>query len=127
MNDGTLGRLAGGAAIAGGAVRVVFAFVPWRSNVAWLEAVAFGIDVALLFGLMGVYLASRSVLGVVGLTAFAVAETGIASIVGPDAVAFGIDTYQAGVVAISLGLTLLGAQMLRRRAGSRVAAACWIA
>jgi hypothetical protein len=127
MDDRSLLRLSGSAAIAGGAVRVALAFVTWRPNVAWLEAAAFGIDVALLFGLLGIYLAERAALGRFGLAAFALAETGIASIVGPDTVAFGIDTYQAGVVVISLALSLLGAQMLRRHAGSRVAAISWIA
>ena len=41
----------------------------------------------------------------------------LAGIVGPDPVAFGIATYQVGVVAISLGLVVLAGQMLRMRAG----------
>jgi hypothetical protein len=121
-----LRRLGGGAAIAGGVVRIAMAFVVWRPNVAWLEAVAFAIDVLLLFGLMAIYLAQHQSLGGVGLVAFVVAETGIASIVGPDTVAFGIDTYQAGVAVISLGLSLLAIQMLRRRSGSRAAAVLWL-
>ena len=58
-------------------------------------------------------------LGVVGLVAFVVTETGIASVVGPDAIAFGIDTYATAVVVITVGLTLLSIQMLKRQAGPR--------
>jgi hypothetical protein len=92
-----------------------------------LEAIAFAIDVLLLFGLMGIYLAHRAALGWAGLLAFVVAEAGIASIVGPDTQAFGIDTYLAGVHAISISLALLGVVMLVRRVGATAAAVCWVA
>ncbi len=126
MDDRTLYRLAGAAAVLGGAVRIAMAFVPWSPGVAWLEAVAFAIDVLLLFGLMGIYLAHRAVLGWGGFAAFVLAEIGIASIVGPDTAAFGIDTYLAGVHAISVGLLLLGVAMLVKRI-EPLAAVCWIA
>jgi hypothetical protein len=127
MRDQTLFRMLGVAAIVGGALRVGSAFIPWSPNDVWLEALAFVIDVLLLFGLMGLYFAHRAKLGLAGFAAFALAEIGIASIVGPDTSAFGIDTYQAGVAAISLSLSLLAIVMLTRRAGPMLAAACWIA
>lgn len=126
MNDVVLFRILGAAAVLGGALRIVSAFVPWEQNVAWLEAFYFVIDVALLFGLMGIYFVHRERLGLAGFAAFAVAETGIASIVGPDGMAFGLDAYQLGVFAISFGLTAFGVVMLIKRAGSAVAAGCWI-
>ena len=126
MDDRRLIQLAGGAAVLGGAMRIAMAFVPWAPGVAWLEAVAFAIDVLLLFGLMGVYVVHRAALGWFGFAAFVLAETGIASIVGPDTVAFGIDTYLAGVHAIAVGLALLGAVMLSVRV-EIMAGACWIA
>ena len=126
MRDRDLFRVLGGAAILGGALRVGSSFIPWTPNDPGLEALAFIIDVALLFGLMGVYFARRAALGVAGFAAFVLAEIGIASIVGPDTVAFGIDTYQAGVAAISIGLSLLGVVMLLRRTGPMLAALCWI-
>ncbi len=125
MDDRALYRLAGAAAALGGALRIAMAFVVWDGS-AGLEAVAFAIDVLLFFGLIGIYLAHRAALGWAGLVAFAVAETGIASIVGPDTQAFGIDTYLAGVHAIAIGLALLGAVMLVRRAGTTAAAVCWV-
>jgi hypothetical protein len=126
MGEQTLFRLLGGAAVLGGVLRIAAAFVPWEQNVAWLEAFYFVIDVALLFGLMGIYFADHARLGVAGFAAFALAETGIASIVGPDGMAFGLDVYQLGVFAISIGLAVLGIVMLMVRAGSVIAASCWI-
>ena len=126
MNDATLFRLAGLAAVTAGALRIGTSFLTWDSAAAWQELLATGIDVLLLFGFMGIYLAHRVALGWAGLAAFVLAETGIGSIIGPDTVAFGVDTYQAGVVAISIGLALSGTVMLIRRAGSPAAAVCWI-
>jgi len=126
VNDRAVTGILGVCAIAGGALRIASGFVPWVPGVAWLEALYFAIDSLLLFGLMGVYFAHRGRLGVLGLATFAIAEIGIASIVGPDTTAFGIDTYQAGVAAISVGLSLFGVVMLIRRAGHVVAPLCWI-
>ncbi len=126
MNDGTLFRLAGLAAVVAGALRIGTSFLTWDAAAAWQELLATGIDVLLLFGFMGTYLAHRVALGWLGLVAFALAETGIGSIVGPDTVAFGVDTYQAGVVVISIGLALFATTMLIRRAGPAAAAICWI-
>lgn len=128
MNDARLLQALGACAVLGGVLRAGSAFIPshmWGSDPR-VEVLSILIDVALLFGLMGVYFAARERLGWFGFAAFALAETGIASIIGPDTVAFGVDTYQAGVAAISIGLALLGIQMLPKRAGSAVAAVCWI-
>lgn len=126
MRDEQLLRVLGAAAILGGALRTGSSFIPWDGS-AGIEALALVIDVALLFGLMGIYLGVRGRVGWFGLAAFALAETGVASIVGPDTQAFGIDTYQAGVVAISVGLAALGVAMLLTRAGFAVTSICWIA
>lgn len=129
MNDARLLQALGVAAIIGGVLRAGSAFIPWSL---WgtdprVEVLSIVIDVALLFGLMGIYFAARERLGWFGFAAFALAETGIASIIGPDSVAFGVDTYLAGVHAISIGLALFGVQMLLRRAGTQATAICWIA
>ena len=129
MNDASLSRVLGVAAIVGGLLRAGSSFIPaalWGTD-PWVELLALAIDVALLFGLMGVFFAARARLGWAGFAAFALAETGIASIIGPDTAAFGIDTYLAGVHAISIGLALLGIVMLLKRAGAPAAAVCWIA
>ncbi|MCG8403325.1 MAG: hypothetical protein MJA84_17270 [Firmicutes bacterium] len=126
MTTATLIRLAGLAAILGGALRIVSAFIPYVPDSAPLEAFYLVIDLALLFGLIGVYARVAGRLGGVGLAGFVVAAGGIAGIVGPDPVAFGIATYQVGVVAISMGLVVLAGQMLRVRAGGRVAPGLWL-
>lgn len=128
MNDVRLLQVLGAFAVLGGLLRAGSAFIPWDM---WgsdprIEVLSIVIDVALLFGLMGIYFAERARLGWFGFAAFALAETGIASIVGPDSVAFGIDTYLAGVHAISIGLALFGLQLLMKRAGTAAAAICWI-
>jgi hypothetical protein len=129
VNDARLMQVLGLSAVLGGVLRTAAAFIPWD---AWgsdphIEVLSIVIDVAVLFGLMGVYFANRARLGWFGFAAFALAEIGIASIIGPDTIAFGIDTYQAGVAAISTGLALLSVAMLVKRAGSAAAAVCWIA
>jgi hypothetical protein len=119
-------RVLGVAALAGGLLRIASTFIPWDASNPKIEALALIIDVAPLLGLMGIYFAHREKLGWLGFTAFALAEAGIASIVGPDTVAFGIDTYLAGVHAISIGLALLGILMLTTRVEA-LAAVCWVA
>jgi hypothetical protein len=127
VTDQQLLRLAAAAAILGGALRVGTAFLVWNPEAAWLEALALVIDLSCLFGLFGLYLPHREPLGRAGAVAFVISASGIASIVGPDTTAFGIDTYQAGVTTVSLGLSLLSALMLRRRSGSAAAAWLWMA
>ena len=120
-------RFAAAAALLGGALRVGTSFLTWDSGVGWLEALALVTDVGLLFGLMGVFLDTHEQIGVWGLLTFAAAEAGIASIIGPDTVAFGIDTYQVGVVVISVALFLFSLELRRRRAGPPLATGLWMA
>lgn len=129
MTDGLLLRVLGAAAIVGGLLRIGSAFIPWAPDQVWLELLYLAIDVCLLFGLMGVYLAYRDRVGVVGFVAFAIAETGMASIVGPDGVvpAYGVDTYQLGVLVVTVGLTLFAIVQLVARAGPPWPPLCWIA
>lgn len=126
MNDVLLFRVLGLAAIAGGGLRIASAFVPWAPNLAWLEAFYLVIDLLLLLGLMGFYFACRARLGVMGFIAFAISESGIAFILGPDGVAFGIDIYATGVLVITIGLTLLSLAILARRGAPWWIAASWI-
>ena len=55
-----------------------------------------------------------------------VALAGIASIVGPDAVAFGVDFYRIGALVFVSGLALLSALMLRAGV-MRPVAVLWLA
>ena len=128
MSDTLLLRVLGIAAILGGALRIVSAFIPWAPGQLWLEGLYLAIDLCLLFGLMGIYFAYRETLGVLGFAAFAVAETGIASIVGPDGVVpeWGVDAYQLGVATITVGLSLFAVALLATRSGAPWGPLCWL-
>lgn len=115
------------AALLGGTLRIVSSWIDWAPGVGWLEALALVIDLALLFALVGIYMRSMDEVGTVGLVSFVATESGIASIVGPDTTAFGIDTYQAGVAVISIALALFGVVHIRRRTAFVRAAWLWIA
>ncbi len=103
------------AAILGGALRIVSSFIPYEANSAPLEALYAVIDVCFVFGLIAIYITSAEAVGMAGLAAFLVAMTGLASIVGPDPQAFGIDFYRAGALVFVLGLAGLSVQLFRAR------------
>ncbi len=115
VSSKTLYRLGGAAALLGGLLRIIFSFVPYREATAWLEVFYALIDVCLLFGLVAVYLRYAEHLGATGAIAFVFSAIGIASIVGPDAIMFGIDFYKAGALTMVTGLLILSIQMLRNK------------
>ena len=133
MTAADLGRRTAGlvragamAAVVGGALRIVSTFIPYEPNSPGLEALYGVIDLGLMFGLVAVYIASAEAIGMAGLALFLVALAGVASIVGPDAPAFGIDFYRAGALVFVAGLAGLSVQLLR--AGlMRMSAALWLA
>lgn len=120
-----LARIGALAAIVGGALRIVSSFIPYEANSAPLEALYGVIDVCFVFGLIAVYIASAEAVGMIGLAAFLVALTGVASIVGPDTQAFGIDFYRVGALVFVIGLAGLSVQLLRARAMA-ISALLWI-
>jgi hypothetical protein len=114
MSDVILLRIFGILALLGGVARIAGALIPYAEQV-WLVWLYLITDALLLFGLMGVYFAYRGQIGWFGLLGFAVAELGIASIVGPDTIINGYETYQLGVAVITVGLTLFSIQLLIKR------------
>ena len=126
MRTQGLVRFGAAAALVGGVLRIASTFVPWQAEQAWLEAFYGVIDLCLLFGLLGVYLAHAERLGVAGLVTFAMALAGLASIVGPDAQMFGVDFYRVGALVFLAGLAGLSVQMLLKRVLAP-SAALWIA
>jgi len=124
-----MARLIGFGAVAGvigGALRVGAAFIPDVPDAAWLEALYAACDLGMMFGLIAVYLASAEKVGRAGLAAFTFALAALASLVGPDPQAFGIDFYAAGsgvfVVALAgFAVTLVNARVFT------VAGMGWIA
>jgi hypothetical protein len=114
------------AGVVGGLLRVAAAFIPYTPAAAWLEALYGAVDLGLLFGLIAVYLAAAERVGLSGLAAFACALAALASIVGPDPQAFGVDFYRVGAAAFALALAAFGATLLAARV-FMIPAASWIA
>lgn len=115
MTHAGLVRVGAAAAVIAGVLRIVSTFIPYEADSAPLEALYGVIDVGLLFGLVAVYVVSAEAVGVIGLMAFLVSLAGVASIVGPDTQAFGIDFYRIGALVFVAGLAGLSVQLLRAR------------
>lgn len=113
-------RLAGAAAIAAGALRIAATFPLIQDPVA-LEWLYTAIDVLLLFGVIGIYLARAPRLGLLGLASFGVAVAALSFIGGPDADPFGFSTYQEG--ATTLAIAMVGLSIAWLRANERPLAA----
>lgn len=118
-------RLAGASAALGGALRVAAAFIP-PAQTPELELLYFVIDAALLLGLIGIYASDHERMGWFGLIGFVIAAIGQASIVGPDDAYHGINTYEAGVAAIAIGLAVMSVAMLVSGRFPRFIPALWI-
>lgn len=125
MPRDTLITLGAYGAILGGALRIIAAFVPFTPESAALEAFYAVIDLSLMAGLAAIYGAHASRFGLVGLAGFLLAFAGLASIIGPDPMMFGIDFYQLGVGVIGLGTVLLGLRMVVLQ-GLRTPGSCWL-
>ena len=115
MTPQRLFALGAAAAISGGVLRIAAAFIPYAPDSAVLEAFYAVIDLLLLSGVTAIYLRESGRIGWPGLTAFGVAFAGLASLVGPDKTAFGIDWYQAGAMAAALGTAGLGLTLIASR------------
>lgn len=124
INAAVLYRLAGFAAVLGGALRIGSAFSLIHDAVT-LEWLYTAIDVLLLFGLIGIYLSRASRLGFLGLASFAIAVAALSFIGRPDADPFGFSTYEQG--AATLAVALIGLSIAWVQAGERPLAAplCW--
>ena len=117
-------RLSGAAAIAGGLMRIAAAFpLPLGEvNLQWVYTI---IDVLLLFGVIGIYLARAKALGFLGLAAFALAVSALSFIGGPDADPFGFSTYQEGAVTLAIAMAGLSLAWVRTGQKPLTPAGCW--
>lgn len=102
-----LSALGGVAALIGGLLRVASSFIEYQPDLIWLEVLYAFIDISLLFALIAFYLSYAAQIGMTGLIGFVSAVTGLSSIVGPDATAFGLNFYQLGATILLCGLLLL--------------------
>ncbi|MGD9981743.1 MAG: hypothetical protein AB7H66_03075 [Hyphomonadaceae bacterium] len=124
MNSDALFKLSGAAAIAGGLLRVVSS-VSWTDDAVTLEWLYTAIDVLLLFGLIGIYLARAERLGFLGLAGFGVAVASLSFIGGPDADPFGFNTYEQGAAALAIAMVGLSIAWVRAREKPISPALCW--
>ena len=114
------------AGLIGGALRMATALIPPMPDPGWNEALYGIVDVGMMLGLIGFYLKVAARVGLAGLAGFVLALIGIASLVGPDGQAFGVDFYRLGAALFLAGLVVLAVSMSLR--GSRsVAALLWLA
>lgn len=120
-------HMAGLAALLGGALRIIAAFIPFEPGLIGLEVFYALIDIALLAGLTAFYLLRSDVFGAVGFTGFATTFTGLAVITGPDGMFAGMDMYEFGVLVIALGLVLMSIQIVRIRISPVWAGYAWLA
>lgn len=124
MNAKQLFALSGVAAIAGGLLRILAAF-PLITDPVTLEWLYTAIDVLLLMGLMGIYLARAVRLGFLGLASFGVAVTALSFIGGPDADPFEFSTYEEGATALAIAMVGLSIAWLQRGERPIWAPLCW--
>lgn len=124
MNAKQLFTLSGAAAIAGGLLRI-FASFSVLGDAITLEWLFTTIDVSLLFGLIGIYLARAERLGFLGLASFAVAVAALSFIGGPDADPFGFSTYEQGAAALAIAMVGLSIAWLQRGERPIWAPLCW--
>lgn len=116
MTPAHLFRASGAAAFTGGVLRIVSSF-PITEDRVTLEWLYTGIDVLLLFGVIGIYLARSERLGYLGLASFGVAVAALSFIGGPDADVFGFSTYQEG--ATTFAIAMVGLSLAWVRAGEK--------
>lgn len=118
-------RYLGYAAILGGVLRIANAFV-WRLLGVHGAQIAFALtDMALILGFFGFALALRGRIGWLGHCGIALGIGGLLFV--RIAAATGIGSYQAAAAVSLFGAAFLGADMLMKHAGSRLAAAMWLA
>ncbi|MGD9966578.1 MAG: hypothetical protein AB7T59_08670 [Hyphomonadaceae bacterium] len=124
MNRNALVKLSAGAAMAGGSLRLISSF-PWTNDAVTLEWLYAGIDVLLLFGLLGIYLERAERLGFLGLASFGVAVAALSFIGGPDADPFGFSTYEQGAAVLAIAMVGLSIAWLRASEKPLAAPLCW--
>jgi hypothetical protein len=121
-------RLAGGAAIIGATIDIAAPFLIYPRLVQpWPHLVYVVIDLLLLFGMLGVWSASRRVGGVLGLVGFVVAVLGVMLVRTSSARILGESSYMIASSIWSIGMVIWSLDLLRAKGPFRVAAVLWIA
>ena len=121
MTKDMLLRLSAAAAILGGGLRVVVAFLN-TADLQLRQIVYFVTDLMLIFGLCGIYLSRSNRLGVAGFLGFAASITGIMMVRS-----FGQSAYLVGASVTLLGVTVMSVAMLVTACFPKWAPILWIA
>ena len=120
-------RLCAAAAVLGGGLRVVDAYLAVTSAVRVQQIAYFVTDVMLLLGLCGIYFPRRKALGFVGFLGFAAAVAGLLIVRSSSFNGLGPQSYLIGATVTLVGVVVLGMGMLVRVAFPKLAPALWIA
>jgi hypothetical protein len=107
MSTSRLIRLGGLAAIVAGVQRCGTSLLLYGDPTDLEEMVYLAFDLAILFGLLGIYAYQSAAAGLTGFFGFVLALIGTAMIAGPDGVLGGVQEYVAGALLISVGLVFL--------------------
>ena len=123
---GTLLKLAGSAAIAGGALRIANAFTTGMLDEHTLQLLYFATDFFFVLGLIGIYAPRSEVLGALGLIGFIVSILGFLIIRSATLMVFGMGGYLFGATVALLGVATLSIAMLLKKNGSRWPPIIWL-
>jgi len=118
-------RILGGAAIAGGVLRIMDSFTLGVLSPGTLSLLYFVTDVLLLLGIAGIYWSRRTTIGIAGTIGAAIFALGIVWI-RIDAFT-GANVYQLGAAVALLGLAVLSGEELLRRRDIVAAPVLWLA
>lgn len=120
-------RVAGAAAIAGGALRVVDAYIAATSDTRVQQVVYFVTDVLLLVALCGIFLAFRHAWGVPGHLGFLIAGGGLLIVRASALTDFGQNGYLVGATVTLVGVVCMGLVLITRVRFPRLGPAMWVA
>ncbi|WP_454758472.1 hypothetical protein [Caulobacter segnis] len=127
MDNRTVLRLAGAATIVGSAIDVVAPFLIYPRLVDPQPHLIYVlIDLLLLFGMLGVWSASRRSASVLGLAGFVLALLGVMLVRTSSAEIFGAASYMIASSVWSIGMVVWAVDLLRAKV-FRISAGLWIA
>lgn len=126
MDQRTVLRLTGVAAIAGAAIDVVGPAIYPRVAEPWPHLIYVTIDLLLLFGMLGVWSATRRTASLLGLAGFVVAVFGVMLVRTSSAEIFGKASYMIAASVWSIGMVVWAIDLIRPKDLFRKASGLWI-
>lgn len=99
-----LARIGAGAALLAGVLEIIAQFLTHVPDHPGLETLYAAIDISFLIALVALVSGVAGRIALPGLVLLLVALAGVASIIGPDKTAFGIEFYRAGSAVFVLAL-----------------------